>query len=103
MVVSRLLVTFGLSGFAATVASCRVFVLLRDQQSAQGVPIAAQMGQLQVSFKTDFRTVTTTLHGIAALQRVDRRFHAWMILLSGKKCFVRFRLLNDGLLGAWLR
>ena len=65
--------------------------------------VAAQNGKLHVSFKTNLRSVATSLQGIAALQRTNRRFHPGMILLSGKKLFVRFRLLNDRLLRARLR
>ena len=92
-----------LCGFAASVSRGCVLIFAGDQHSTERVQVAAEDGQLKVTFATDLRTIATALQCITALQRADGRFDARVILLSGQKLFIGLRLLNDRLLRAGLR
>jgi len=68
---SLVLIATASGRFAAAVSGDRVLVLPGDEHSTERVQVSPQNAQLQVAFKTDLRTVATSLHRVPALQRSD--------------------------------
>jgi hypothetical protein len=87
---SRRSPTTGLCGEA-------VGILLRDQQLAQHVKVAAQDAQLHVSVEAPLTAVATAGQAVACLQRADGRLDARMPLAGLAKGDAGLRLLLPGL------